>query len=142
MLAQTNSPPQILFLHLVITNQTVSLVDSNLRTGTLKPAPEADSTGLFYELVSPADDLIWKGSTADPTLRHLEFEDPAKPGELRRTTVHLDRAEFTLRVPFQPTARRINFFKLTAGPPGTVQPAIARVSLGSITLPLDKRPSH
>jgi hypothetical protein len=140
--AQTNPPPQILFLHLVISNQIVSLVDSNLRPGVLKPAPEADSTGLFYEQVSESGATLWKGSTADPTVRHLEFEDPTKPGELQRKTVQLDKAEFMLRIPFHPTARRLNFFKLPAGPPGTVQPAVTRVSFGSITLPSDKHPSQ
>jgi hypothetical protein len=141
-LAQTNPPPQILFLHLVISNQVVSLVDSNLRPGVLKPAPEADSTGLFYELVSEAGALLWNGSMADPGVRHLEFENPANPGELQRKTVQLDRPEFTLRVPFHPKARRVNFFKLSAGPPGSVQPAVTRASLGSITLPSDKYPSQ
>ena len=140
--AQTNPSPQILFLHLVITNQTVSLVDSNLRPGLLKPTPEADSTGLFYEQVSEAGAMLCKGSMADPSVHHLEFENPAKPGGLQRKTVQLDKVEFTLRVPFHAAARRVNFFKLPVGPPGTVQPAVTRVSLGSITLPSDKHPSQ
>ena len=140
--AQTNQQPQILFLHLVVTNQAVSLVDSNLRPGVLKPGLEADSTSLFYELVSEAGATLWKGSMADPSVRHLEYEDPANPGKLQRKSVQLDKAEFTLRVPFHQAAQRINFFKLPSGAPGTARQEVARISLGSITLPLDKQPSQ
>jgi hypothetical protein len=125
--AQTNQQPSILFLHLVVTNQAISLVDSNLRPGVLKPGLEADSTGLFYELVSEAGATLWKGSMADPSVRHLEYEDPANPGKLQRKSVKLDKAEFTLRVPFHQSARRINFFKLALGAPGTARQEVPRI---------------
>jgi hypothetical protein len=140
--AQTNPQPHILFLHLKVTNQAVSLVDSNLRPGVLKPGREADSTGLFYELVSEAGTTIWKGSMADPNLRHLEYEDPANPGKLQRKRVQLDEAEFTLRVPFHQAARRINFFKLASSAAGAASQKSSRTSLGSITLPLNQPPSQ
>jgi hypothetical protein len=140
--AQTNKQPQILFLHLVVTNQAVSLVDSNLRPGVLKPGLEADSTGLFYELVSEAGATLWKGSMADPSVRHLEYEDPANPGKLQRKSVQLDKVEFTLRMPFHQAARRINFFKLASDAPGTARQEASRTSLGSVTLPLNKQPSQ
>ena len=140
--AQTNARPQILFLHLIVTNQAVSLVDSNLRPGVLKPGLEADSTGLFFELISEAGTALWKGSMADPSVRHLEYEDPANPDRLLHKSVQLDKAEFTLRVPFHEQARRINFFKLSAGGPGAAQQAASRTSLGSITLPLNQQPSQ
>ena len=137
--AQTNPQPYILFLHLKVTRQAVSLVESNLRPGLLKPGLEADTTGLSYELVSEAGTALWKGSMADPNLRHLEYEDPANPGKLLRKSVQLDEAEFTLRVPFHQAARRINFFRLATGGAGAAQLAVARTSLGSITLPLNQQ---
>ena len=140
--AQTNTQPHILFLHLKATKQAVSLVDSNLRPGALKPGLEADATGLFYELVSEAGTTLWKGSMADPNVRHLEYEDSANPGILQSKTVPLDEAEMTIRVPFHPAARRINFFKLASGGPAVAQQEVSRTSLGSITLPLDKQPSR
>lgn len=140
--AQTNQQPQILFLHLVVKNQTVSLVDFNLRPGVLKPGLEADSTGLFYELVSEAGATLWKGSMADPSVRHLEYEDPANPGKLQRKSVQLDKAEFTLRVPFHQAARRVDFYKLATGAPGAVRQEVSRTSLGNITLPLNKQHSQ
>ncbi len=140
--AQTNTQPQILFLHLMLTNQVVSLVDSSLRPGMLKPGLEADSTGLFYELVSEAGATLWKGSMADPSVRLLEYEDPANPGKLQRKRVPLEKAEFTLRVPFHQVARRITFFKLASNGPGAAQQEVSRISLGSIALPLNKSPSQ
>jgi hypothetical protein len=140
--AQTNPPPQILFLHLMVTNQAVSLVDSNLRPGVLKPDLEADATGLFYELVSESGATLWKGSRADPLVRHLEYEDPANPGKLLHKSVQLDSVEITIRIPFHPSARRINFFKQAPGGPRAVQQAVSQISLGSITLPLIKQTSQ
>jgi hypothetical protein len=137
--AQTNTTPGILFLHLKVTNQVVSLVEANLRSGVLKPGPEADGTALCCELVSEAGTPLWKGSIADPTVRHLEYEDPANPGHLQHKIVRVDEAEFTLRVPALPEARRIDFFKLPPGSAGAAGPqALPRTSWGSITLPVNQ----
>ena len=72
--AQTNSGPGILFLHLKVTNQTISLVEATLRPGVLKRVREADSTALFCELLAEDGTTLWKGNMPDPTLRHFEYE--------------------------------------------------------------------
>jgi hypothetical protein len=134
--AQTNTSPGILFLHLKVKNRMASLVETNLRPGVLKPAPEGDATALFCELVSEAGTPLWKGSIADPTVRHLEYEDPANPGQLLHKIVQVDEAEFTLRVPALPEARRIDFFKLRLGSSAAAgSQNFSRTSWGSITLP-------
>jgi hypothetical protein len=137
--AQTNTAPGILFLHLKVTNQVVSLVEVNLRPGVVKPGPEADATALCCELVSEAGIPLWKGSIADPTVRHLEYEDPANPGQLQHKVVRVEEAEFTLRVPALPEARRIDFFKRPSGSTEEERPQKpSRTSWGSITLPANQ----
>jgi hypothetical protein len=141
--AQTDGGPGILFLHLKVTNQVVSLVEANIRPGVLKPGPEGDSAALHCELVSDAGKSLWKGSVADPTVRHLEYEDPAHPGKLQHRVVQVDAAEFTLRVPVLPEARRVDFYKVRpdSGKDGGGQKA-ARASWGSISLPVKQPPAR
>jgi hypothetical protein len=136
--AQTTSGPGILFLHLKVTNQTVSLVEATLRPGVLKRVREADSTALFCELLAEDGTTLWKGNMPDPTLRHFEYEDPSNPGQLRRKSVQVSEAEFTLRVPSVPAARRIDFFKVPPGSPGAGLQKLSRTSWGSITLPVNQ----
>jgi hypothetical protein len=133
---QTNNGSGILFLHLKVTNQVVSLVEAKVRPGVLKPGPEGDSTALFCELVTEAGTPLWKGSMPDPTVRHFEYEDAANPGKLQHRVVQLDEAEFTLRVPSLPEARRVDFFKVKAGSGAEAKgQKAARTSWGSIALP-------
>jgi len=120
----------------------VSLVEANLRPGVLKPQPEGDSAALCYEVVSEAGTPLWQGNLPDPTLRHLEYEDPDHPGQLLHKSVRVEEAEFTLRVPSLPAARRVDFFKVQPGPAGAVGPKLARTSWGSVTLPAAQQPSR
>jgi hypothetical protein len=136
--AQTNSGPGILFLHLKVKDQTISLVETTLRPGFLKRVREADSTALFCELLAEDGTTLWKGNMPDPTLRHFEYEDPSNPGQLRRKSVQVSEAEFTLRVPSMPTARRIDFFKVPPGSSGAGLQKLSRTSWGSITLPVNQ----
>jgi hypothetical protein len=141
--AQTNTSPGILFLHLKVTNQVVTLVEANVRPGVLKPGPEGNSTALHCELVSDAGKSLWKGNVADPTVRHFEYEDPANPGKLQHRVVQMDEAEFTLRVPALPEARRIDFYKLRpdSGKEEGGQ-KVTRTSWGSISLPVKQQNSR
>jgi hypothetical protein len=109
--AQTNEP-QILFLHLKVTTQNVVLVEGTVRPGVLKPAPEADSTGLLYELQSADGARLWSGSMPDPNVLEVESEDPPHSGQLRRKAIPRTEAEITIRVPFTTAAERIQFYKL------------------------------
>jgi hypothetical protein len=136
--AQTNSGPGILFLRLKVKNQTISLVEATLRPGVLKPGLEGDSTALFCELLAEDGTALWKGNMPDPNLRHFEYEDPSNPGQLRRKSVQVSEAEFTLRVPSVPAARRIDFFKVQPGSPGVSLQKLSRTSWGSITLPVNQ----
>jgi hypothetical protein len=109
--AQTNQP-QILFLHLKATPENVVLVRGTVRPGVLKPAPEADSTGLFYELQSVGGAKLWSGSIADPNVVEVESEDQPHSGHLHRKAIPRAEAEVTIRVPFTAAAEKIQFYKL------------------------------
>ena len=134
--AQTNSTPQILFLHLKLTNQTVTLVDSVTRPGVLKPPRDAAVDDLHYELFSASSASLWKAAVANPSILHLEYEEPPGSGQLKRKTVVLDEAEFTARVPLVPEAKQIEFYRLEPSVPNAKgERALTRRSLGTLRLP-------
>src|SRR5437016_1116683 len=89
LLAQTNGEPQILSLHLKIQNQTLSVIETNTRPGALKPPRDAEAAGLYYEVISSAGAALWKSTMEDPTVLHLEYEEPPHSGKLKRKTVVL-----------------------------------------------------
>jgi hypothetical protein len=61
---------------------------------------------------------LWKAAVADPRILHLEYEDPPGSGNLKRKTIFLDEAEFTVRIPAVSKARQVDFYKLDPPAPG------------------------
>jgi hypothetical protein len=112
-MAQTNEAPQILFLHLKLKHNAISLVESNVAPGTLKP-PRPAETGIRYELLSATGESLWQGWLDDPRERQIEYEDPPRSGKLKRKTFRREEAEFTMRVPVRAAAHRIEFHALEA----------------------------
>ncbi len=111
--AGENQGEQILFLHLKITNNVISLMESTAATGHLKPTIITEKQGdLYLELTSTNSLPIWTDAVPDPLLRRYEYEDPDHPGQLKVKEVKLDQAEFTIRVPGRKEARRLNIYRL------------------------------
>lgn len=136
LLAQTNEAPQIRFLHLKIKDQRVSLVDTLTRPGVLKPQLNQDPGGLQYELVSTAGVSLWKGAVPDPAWRHFEYEDPPGSGLLKRQTVVLNEAEFTIRVPAITASKRLDLYRLQpTGSEAKAEQSAVRKLLGSVSWP-------
>jgi hypothetical protein len=145
MLASTSSLPaqppsaaQIVFLKFKMKNDTLALVQSAIRPGVLKQKRGGESRGeISYEVRSASGKLLWRGAIADPLLQRFEHEDPANPGRIKIKSVKLNEAEFTLRVPFQPEAHRIEFYRQrVAEAEQSRQKASRHVPLGSIILQL------
>jgi len=134
--AETNATPQILFLHLKLKNQTISIIDSATRPGVLKHPQEAGPDAWHFEVVSKAGECVWKAALPDPTIRHLEYEQPAGSGKLTHKTVTLDEPEFTIRVPALSQAKKIDFYRLQPGTASaTGEKSLTKIPLGSVLLP-------
>jgi hypothetical protein len=136
--AQEAQDPQILFLHLRLTNGVVHLIASTTVPGRLKPAIATEKPGdLYLELVSTNSLTVWSGVVSDPLVRRYEYEDPEHPGQLKAKEVKLDQAEFTVRVPGRTEARQLNIYRLE--PPATQSGMAAsrptRTLMGTIQLP-------
>lgn len=141
--AEEGQDEQILFLHLKITNDVVSLVESTAVPGHLKIPIAAEKQGeLCLELTSTNGVPIWTDVMPDPLVRRYEYEDPDHPGQLKVKEVKLDQAEFTIRVPGRKEAKRLNIYRLDQ--PAAKSAAAAanqtRTLLGTVELHLPESP--
>jgi hypothetical protein len=142
VLAQS-APPQIAFLHLKMESNQVALVSASTSPGVLKRLPE-HGPGVQLEVATSTGQVLWTNTIADPSVRHLEYEDPEHPGAIISKEVQLTNAEFTIRVPVFPEAHHVNFFRALpeagTNAPGTKPhaveaPGLQRKSLGTVLLP-------
>jgi len=135
--AGENQGEQILFLHLKITNNVISLMESTAATGHLKPTITAEKQGdLYLELTSTNSLPTWTDVVSDPLVRRYEYEDPDRPGQLKVKEVKVDQAEFTIRVPGRNGARQLNIYRLDQPAAGSAAAALnqTRTLLGAFEL--------
>jgi len=110
-LAQTNSQPQILFLHLASdANGSWRLVEQSAVPGTLKqPLASADEHGqLRVQLEDASGRALWQTRLNDPTWRRLEYPVDERSGALGVMWVRNPLAHLMIRAPFHPQARQVS----------------------------------
>jgi hypothetical protein len=128
--------PRILFLHLRMQGDKVTLVQAQTVAGWLKTPPESRGD-LELELWSADRTPLWRRRLPDPLVRRYETEDPDRPGMLMRTEVRSNEAEFSLRVPGHLGARQLAVYRIGARAAGLTGAATSapRQLLGLIDLP-------
>ena len=143
LISAQESQSQILFLHLTLQSNQISLVSAAVAPGRLKVFSE-HSAALELEVATSAGQVLWTNSVTDPSLRHLEYEDPDHPGQIISKAIQLTNAEFTVRVPVIRDAHHVNFYlwRSLAGtnaagvnPLAAQRPSPKRMDLGSVVLP-------
>lgn len=142
--AEETQDEKILFLHLKITNNVISVVESTAVPGHLKVPIAAEKQGdLYFELTSTNSSVpIWTDVMSDPLLHRYEYEDPDHPGQLLVKEVKLDQAEFTIRVPGRKEAKQLNIYRLDQPAAKSAATALAgtRTLLGTIDLNFAEHP--
>jgi hypothetical protein len=124
----------ITFLHLRLNADSISLVDARVVPGTLKiPRGGSPPGELIYEVVSDSSTVLYTHGMADPLVRKYEYEDPDHEGRLKSKVVRLDETEFTIRVPYDSQASRVDFYRIEQTGGTTAQPATRRL-IGTIQL--------
>jgi len=133
--AQPKSEAQIVFLHLRMKNDTLTLVKSALRPGLVKQRRPVEKTGgIYYDVVSSSGKSLWQGVTGDPSQQRLEYEDPDHPGQLKIKYLELKVTEFTLRIPFKPEMNRLELYRMAPAAPDSGRPKVVRKLISSIPL--------
>jgi hypothetical protein len=123
----------ITFLHLRATADGFELVEAKTVNGSLR-ARRYDSakSGLHVELRSADGRVLFREVYPEPTITHLEYEDPQHPGKIRVKEI-APTPEFTIRVPYFAEARTAHFYRRLEGAGISKKPIL--IQQGQITLP-------
>src|SRR4051812_46912541 len=73
------SPSRIVFLHLKLESNQVSLVSASVAPGRLKRFSERHPA-LDLEVATTNGLVLWANNVAAPSVRRFEYEDPEHPG--------------------------------------------------------------
>ncbi len=123
----------IVFLHMLLKDGRVELIDSAVRPGDLKARPWSGAEqGIVVDVLSAQGAILWSQAIPDPTVRRLEYEDPAHAGMLVPIIVRKDAAEFSVRIPLLSGIDRVEFSRLESVD-GAAGPAV-RHTLGVVRL--------
>ncbi len=137
--AAQDAVPRMLFLHLKMETNQVSLLGASVAPGKARPAA-GEASQLQVEIADAAGQLLWTNSVSDPTVRRLEYEDPEHPGSILHKDVQMTNVEFVVRAPALANARQVSFFSsrsaaATNSPPLKQAIPAQRTPLGVVTLP-------
>jgi hypothetical protein len=122
-LGQAAADEGIRFAHFRLTNGVVMLVRSTVVSGKLKARPLESRQKLEVALEDPTGKAVWASSIDDPLVRRLEYEDAAHPGRLKTWIVHVDSADFVVRMPYRRDVRRLSFYRWV--PAGSTRSGLA-----------------
>lgn len=129
--------PQILFLHLKLNGDAISLLESTVKPGRLKTPVRSTKLGdLHLEIIGADGATLWDSTMPDPSVRRLDYADPEHPGRLKSKIVRTGDVEFNVRVPFYPQARKLTLQRLSEPAIPSDAPTNQKKLLGIIELPL------
>jgi hypothetical protein len=129
---------QILFLHLKLKGDALTLVKSSVSPGRLKTPIAPERKGEIYlELTAGGGLSLWSDVMVDPTLKRMEYEDPEHPGAWKVKEVRVTEVEFTVRVPFHSEAKQLKLYRLDkpASRTDAVAPGKVKKLLGALAVP-------
>lgn len=126
---------QILFLHLRLQDDTVTLVKSDTRPGRLKVPVGSRKGEIILELLASDELVLWSSVIQDLRFRRIEFPDPDHPGALKTKLITSHAAEFTVRLPFHAAARQVRLQRLEKTVNGSRPMTATAALMGTITLP-------
>ena len=139
MFARDQEGEKILFLHLRMKGDVISLLKATTRPGLLK-TPHHQKGELALDLISADGTAVSTTLMEDPRIQRFEYEDPENPGQLKTKVVLLPETEFMVRLPYKKAAKRLAIFRhesASGDAPGH-PPKSARRDLGQIDLPADE----
>lgn len=136
VVAQANTSTGMLFLHLRISDQAISVVKIDSVKGDLKRSKTvAAQDGLHFELVSTNGHVLWAGRIADPRARRIEYEEPEGSGKIVQKTIETTEAEFVIRVPRHPASQKVEFYSHSSSAKTSDKATKGRTLIGSVALP-------
>ena len=122
--------PRILFLHLRVTDSSATLLDSSVEPGTVKQRRVQENVNhIQFEVTSSSGQRLWSGDVEDPLVRHLEYEDPDHPGEIKSRLVRTGEGEVMIRFPLVENGSHVDLYRLVPASSGVTRTRFGRIEL-------------
>jgi len=109
---------RIVYVNLTLENDSVRLNGTKIVPGTLKNKKTAAlfKNRLYFSVSTRSGEIIHQGTTPDPTLLRVEYAD--ENGNLHIDTAQRDSVDFSIRIPYDPSAHRLTVRRIRETLPG------------------------
>jgi hypothetical protein len=135
---QRKHDSKIVFLQLRMKEGQITLVNTTIRPGYLKPQRTTGAKGdILYDLTNMSGVSLWQGVRDNPSRRRLEYEDPDNPGKILSKIINQNNVDFTVRIPYNPDIKSISFYSLQESVPSLKVKRPSSIPIGEIELRLD-----
>lgn len=136
---QGKQDSKIVFLHLRMRDGVITLVNTKIRPGYLKPQLTSGVKGdILYDVSDISGTSLWQGVSNNPSRRRYEYEDPDNPGKILSKIIDQNDVEFTIRIPYNPGIKTVSFFSLNESVESLKIKRPSSILIGKIELQLDK----
>jgi len=126
---------RIVFLHLTKAGAEVRLDSTATVPGHLKSPKrtQLNPEPLHFEAKNAQGDVVFEGSTSDPTQVRHEYVDQL--GRLQTFIEKSDTASFTIRIPYDSAMRSVRFSTIESVTAADQSKSIRTVDLGTVIMP-------
>lgn len=125
----------IVFLHLRLKNNAITLLESKTHPGTLKEDRMTNSnSGISIEVVSNIGSIIFTNTVHDPSIQHYEFEDPNLAGRMISKEIVQNDVEFFVRIPYKKNAHQVRFYRTFILPSSLETDQMNKILIGTAPL--------
>lgn len=129
--ARGGEPHRLTALTFVMDRSGLKVAGTLTTPGRAKAPPTSVSPHqLEFSLQDARGAVVYQGALDHPLRRVEEYEDPARPGELKRLERELESEAFQLRYPAGLGARAVTFVERV-----TVDGQLRRTTLGTFSIP-------
>ncbi len=136
---QGKQDSKIVFLHLRMKDGVITLVNTAIRSGYLKPQRISGAKGdILYDASNISNNTLWQGVIDNPSRRRLEYQDPDNPGKILSKIIDQNDVDFTIRIPYDPGIKTISFYSLNESVESLKVKQPSSVPIGKIELQLEK----
>ena len=129
---------RIAFVHVRVEKEVLVLEGVKVVEGAMKPPRKLNLVEghLYFEVLDVSGKRLFEGTVPDPSNRRLEYAD--EDGTLHSTTVELESAFFSVRIPFDTAAKNLKFYRIEIPGHGKTKLAKALEAFGSVTIELEE----
>ena len=129
---------RIAFVHMRVEKGVLVLEGVKVVEGAMKHPRKLNLVEghLYFEVLDVSGKRLFEGTVPDPSNRRLEYAD--EDGTLHSTTVELESAFLSVRIPFDTAVKTLKFYRIQVPDYGKKKLAKAPEAFGSVTIELEE----